>query len=53
MSGKGSVARPFSVSSDEFADSWDRIFNKKEGQAETQPDSVDNERADESRQKNG
>lgn len=26
MSGKGSAPRPFSVSADEFGDSWDRIF---------------------------
>lgn len=28
MSGKGSKPRPFSVSQDEFADNWDRIFKK-------------------------
>ena len=28
MSGKGSKARPFSVDGQEFADNWDRIFNK-------------------------
>jgi len=28
MSGKGSKARPYSVDGQEFADNWDRIFNK-------------------------
>ena len=28
MSGKGSKARPYSVDGKEFADNWDRIFNK-------------------------
>ena len=27
--GKGSAARPFSVTQDEFASNWDRIFGKK------------------------
>ena len=40
MSGKGSAPRPYSVSADEFAQSWERIFRKdKEGQGESQPDS--------------
>lgn len=28
MSGKGSKPRPYSVSQEEFADNWDRIFKK-------------------------
>lgn len=28
MSGKGSKSRPYSVDGQEFADNWDRIFNK-------------------------
>jgi hypothetical protein len=28
MSGKGSNPRPFSISQDNFASNWDRIFNK-------------------------
>jgi hypothetical protein len=27
MSGKGSNPRPFSISQDDFASNWDRIFN--------------------------
>lgn len=38
MSGKGSVPRPFSVSADEFEANWSRIFGKKEGQGESQPE---------------
>jgi hypothetical protein len=39
--GKGSTARPFSVSDDEYASSFERIFRKdKQGQAETQPEEV-------------
>lgn len=30
MSGKGSTPRPFSVSQDEFADNFERIFGKNE-----------------------
>ena len=29
MSGKGSSPRPFSVTQDEFANNWDRIFKQK------------------------
>lgn len=28
MAGKGSKPRPFSISQDNFADNWDKIFNK-------------------------
>ena len=28
MSGKGSKARPYSVDAQEFADNWDKVFNK-------------------------
>jgi hypothetical protein len=42
MSGKGSTPRPYSVSHDDFADSWERIFGKKEGQAIEQPESEEN-----------
>ena len=42
MSGKGSAPRPYSVSADEFAQSWERIFRKdKEGQGESQPEVQD------------
>ena len=42
MSGKGSAPRPYSVSADEFADSWARIFGKdKEGQGESQPEGAE------------
>ena len=42
MSGKGSAPRPYSVSADEFADSWARIFGKdKEGQGESHPKEVE------------
>ena len=34
MSGKGSKARPYSVDGQEFADNWDRIFNKVASAAE-------------------
>ena len=30
MAGKGSRARPLSVSKSQFDDNWDKIFNKKE-----------------------
>ena len=41
MSGKGSTPRPFSVSDDEYASSFERIFRKdKQGQEETQPKEV-------------
>jgi hypothetical protein len=55
--GKGSTARPFSVTQDEFADAWERIFKsnkevKQEGQQETEP-TVSNDNERESRQNNG
>jgi hypothetical protein len=35
MSGKGSRARPFSVSQEQFSSSWDTIFNQnKKSEAE-------------------
>jgi hypothetical protein len=45
MSGKGSAPRPYSVTPDEFADSWARIFGNKdkEGQGESQPEVKDDE----------
>jgi hypothetical protein len=30
MSGKGSKPRPFSVSQEQFADNWDKIFKKQQ-----------------------
>lgn len=30
MSGKGSAPRPISVPEDEYAESWERIFGKKQ-----------------------
>jgi hypothetical protein len=33
--GKGSRVRPSTVSRQEFADNWDKIFNKKKNNAET------------------
>jgi len=46
MSGKGSAPRPFSVTDEQFAEAWSRIFNKdKEGQGESQPDSESDERS--------
>ncbi len=33
--GKGSKSRPFSVTQDEFASNWDRIFSKKNEEADT------------------
>jgi len=38
MSGKGSKARPYSVDGQEFADNWDRIFNKVASAAEDAAD---------------
>ena len=48
MSGKGSTPRPYSVTPDEFADSWSRIFGskEKEGQGESQPDSENGQSAE-------
>ena len=40
MSGKGSTPRPYSVTAEQFASSWEAIFGKKEGQGESQPDEV-------------
>ena len=31
MNGKGDKRRPMKVSSKEYSDNWDRIFNKKSG----------------------
>jgi hypothetical protein len=44
MSGKGSAPRPYSVTPDEFASSWDAIFKKKEGQGESQPEVKDDDK---------
>jgi hypothetical protein len=41
MSGKGSAPRPYSVTAEQFASSWDLIFGKKEGQGESQPEVKD------------
>jgi hypothetical protein len=50
MSGKGSAPRPFSVTDEQFAEAWSRIFNKdKEGQGESQPDEVKNDGQEASR----
>ena len=38
MAGKGSKARPYSVDGKEFADNWDRIFNKVASAAEDAAD---------------
>jgi hypothetical protein len=43
MSGKGSAPRPYSVTAEQFADAWDAIFKKKEGQGESQPEVKDDE----------
>lgn len=39
--GKGSKPRPYSVTQDEFADNWDRIFSKKNEKASSETDQVD------------
>lgn len=39
MSGKGSAPRPFSVTEEQFAEAWERIFRKdKDGQGESHPE---------------
>lgn len=39
--GKGSRPRPFSVSSETFANNWDRIFGKKSQQLDTDSETPD------------
>ena len=39
--GKGSKPRPYSVTQDEFADNWDRIFSKKNEKASSETDQAD------------
>lgn len=39
--GKGSKPRPYSVTQDEFADNWDRIFSKKNEKASSKADQAD------------
>ena len=46
MSGKGSKARPYSVDGKEFADNWDRIFNKVASAAEDAADTMSRYEAD-------
>ena len=46
MSGKGSKARPYSVDGQEFADNWDRIFNKVASAAEDAADTMSRYEAD-------
>ena len=46
MSGKGSKARPKSVHADEFAQNWDRIFNKVASAAEDAADTMSRYEAD-------
>lgn len=44
MSGKGSAPRPFSVTDEQFAEAWERIFRKdKDGQGESHPDGESDE----------
>ena len=38
MAGKGSKARPFSVSQEKFAANWDAIFGKKEDKVKSSDD---------------
>lgn len=42
MSGKGSSPRPYSVTQDEFANNWDRIFKKPSPQ-EVDDDTLEKE----------
>ena len=56
--GKGSTARPFSVTQDEFADAWERIFNKHKevkqtGQDESHPTVSNEHEREQSRATNG
>ena len=39
--GKGSKPRPYSITQNEFADNWDRIFSKKNEKASSEADQVD------------
>ena len=39
--GKGSKPRPYSITQNEFADNWDRIFSKKNEKASSETDQVD------------
>ena len=44
MSGKGSKARPFSVSREKFSDNWDAIFKKKNAVSDDTLDAYNEER---------
>ena len=44
MSGKGSKARPFSVSREKFSDNWDAIFKKKNAVSDDTLDVYNDER---------
>ena len=38
---KGSKPRPYSITQNEFADNWDRIFSKKNEKTSSETDQVD------------
>jgi hypothetical protein len=39
--GKGSRSRPFEVDKEEFANSWDRIFGKKDKEKDIKEEKLD------------